>query len=75
MLENDFVVRIRDLEDQLVVEQNFKTSELTSEIQKCKEKLQEIRQTAVQGMMLRSKTNLYELNEKPTQFFNKTLKR
>ena len=69
MLEHELVVKIGDLENQLSSVQNFETSEIVIEIQKCKEKLQQIRQTAVQGMLLRSKTDLYELNEKPTQFF------
>ena len=31
--------------------------------------MKEIRQTTLQGIILRSKANLYELNEKPTKFF------
>ena len=45
------------------------STETVCKIQKCKEDLQQIRQTEVQGMILRSKTKLYELNEKPTKFF------
>ena len=69
MLELDLVSKIENLEDQLLHIQNCETSKIIIEIQKCKEKLQQIRQAAVQGMLLRSKIDLYELNEKPTQFF------
>ena len=68
-LEYDLEVKIRDLEGQLLSQNTQNYAEITSKIQKCKEDLQQIRQAAVQGMILRSKTKLYELNEKPTKFF------
>ena len=68
-LEYDLQIKIRDLEGQLSSLVSLESAEIVSKIQKCKEDLQEIRQTAVQGMLLRSKTKLYELNEKPTNFF------
>ena len=67
--EKQLEIKIKDLEDKLALLQNQNVSEIVCEIQKCKENLQEIRQKSVQGVILRSKTKLYALNEKPTKYF------
>ena len=74
MLELDLVSKIGNLEDQLLHVQNFETSKIIIEIQNCKEKLQQIRQAAVQGMLLRSKLTCMSSMKNPHNFFA-TLKR
>ena len=67
ILEHELECKIRDLEDKLLSQQNSIKTDTVLEIQKCKEDFKEIQQTALQGIILRSKANLYELNEKPTK--------
>ena len=69
ILEHELECEIKDLEDKLLSQQNSIKTDTVLEIQKCKEDLKEIRQTALQRIILHSKANLFKLNEKPTNFF------
>ena len=63
---------IQDLEikiSNLDIASNVDRENLFTNIAKCKEDLKILRQPKIKGMMLRSKAQIYELTDKPTNYF------